>query len=142
MEAFKENDVDSRLVKKTICYIEGQELIKAKKPSKTHGNLDKGRKRRDIQQPAPPIRLRGRRFVGTANSHEEEGREEDRITVESLKEDSFLHPFGNHPSESKEDMQHNELTPDAVLRDLTASLKSSVFSIEQQAVEIASRATV
>ena len=44
MEGIKENDVDSCLVKKTIRYIEGQELIKAKKSEKTHRDLEKKEK--------------------------------------------------------------------------------------------------
>ena len=78
MEGFKENDVDSRLVKKTIRYIEGQELIKAKKSEKTHRDLDKKEKEISSSQ---PLRSNSRdsqlgqrrRVVGRASSHEEEG---------------------------------------------------------------------
>ncbi|CAK9056929.1 unnamed protein product [Durusdinium trenchii] len=123
MEGFKENDVDSRLVKKTIRYIEGQELIKAKKPGKTHGDLDKREKEKGYPAASASNPTPGPEIHNLASDDDSW---EQPTPMKKKVEKKTESP------ESKEDMQHNELTPDAVLRDLTASLKSSVFSIEQQ----------
>ena len=125
MEGFAEEDVTSRLVKKTISFIVSQEHIKTKK-------AEKGKKeQKTIPNGTVPE-------VHNLASDDEGPIKETKKRADLDEEESMI--WENHQASSwnegrgDDEMRDemNEPTPNLILRELTENLNSSIFHIEQQ----------